>query len=116
MIFIFLSQISLSYLILVKPYEERATNSNEIFNELCVLTCSYLLFVFTDFVDSLKTNEIFGYILIGVIFVNFSVNILIQVGALLLRLPLLLTKLKRAVIFRSLVSAQGKTIPIQSIA
>jgi hypothetical protein len=51
--FIFLSQLSTMYVIQFKPYNDPYTNYNEIFNELCVLAASYLVIMFTDFVDSI---------------------------------------------------------------
>ena len=77
MVFIFLSQLSLAYLILYKPYEERYTNLNEIFNESCLLVAAYMLVIFTGLVDNNDTKEGAGNLLIGVILANFTVNILI---------------------------------------
>jgi hypothetical protein len=53
MTYIFLAEINIIYLIQFKPYEDRSTNYNEIFNEGCVLAASSTLFAFTDFVDDL---------------------------------------------------------------
>jgi hypothetical protein len=39
----------------------------------------YLLFVFTDFVDSLEYRNYAGFVIIGVIGLNFGGNILLQV-------------------------------------
>ena len=72
-----LSQLSITYLILFKPYEDHATNYNEIFNECCVLITAYQLLVFTDFVDSVSMKIYFGYFMIGTILLNFGVNICI---------------------------------------
>lgn len=41
MIYILTSQLSLMYIIYVRPYDSRATNFNEMFNEACVLLSSY---------------------------------------------------------------------------
>jgi len=56
MIYIFFAEINIIYLIQFKPYEDSATNYNEIFNEGCVLAASYQLFAFTDFVDDLDSK------------------------------------------------------------
>ena len=77
MTFILLSQLSLSYLVFFKPYEDSLTNMNEIFNEVCVMLSAYQLFVFTDYVDSLAIKNQFGFLMIGTILLNFGVNILL---------------------------------------
>ena len=45
------------YVVHFKPFEDRQTNNNEIFNEGCVLIVGYLLFIFTDFVVSLDCKR-----------------------------------------------------------
>ena len=77
MTFILLSQLSLSYLVFFKPYQDSLTNMNEIFNEVCVMLSAYQLFVFTDYVDSLAIKNQFGFLMIGTILLNFGVNILL---------------------------------------
>ena len=57
MIYIFLAELNIIYLIQFKPYEDTSTNSNEIFNECCVLAASYQLFAFTDYVDDLEAKQ-----------------------------------------------------------
>ncbi len=56
MTYIFLAEVNIIYLIQFKPYEDRGTNNNEIFNEGCILAASYTLFAFTDFVDYLDSK------------------------------------------------------------
>ena len=51
MIFIFMSKLNIIYIISSRPFENRATNLNEIFNEGCILLTSYTLFMFTDHVE-----------------------------------------------------------------
>ena len=65
------------YLILAKPFEEPRLNKIEIFNEMCILGNSYLLFVFTDFVDSQRMKDIAGYFMILFTMGNFLINLLI---------------------------------------
>lgn len=79
MAFISLSELTIIYIIYYKPYEDRKTNNNEIFNESCILATSYTLFIFTDYVNDFAFREIMGYCIIGCILFNFGVNILIQV-------------------------------------
>ncbi len=77
--YIFLSKFSVLYLIQVKPYKDRSTNLNEIFNECCVLTSSYTLFLFTDWIDNMRVREYNGYLIIAIILLNFTLNICIQI-------------------------------------
>jgi hypothetical protein len=59
------------------PYESRGTNFTEIFNEGCVLIVGYILFIFTDFVDSLECRGYAGYAIIAIISLNFGGNIVL---------------------------------------
>jgi len=77
MAFIFMSKITIIYIIQFRPYEDRSTNNNEIFNEGCILATSYTLFIFTDYVNDFDFREIMGYCIIGCILMNFGVNLLI---------------------------------------
>lgn len=52
----FLSVGTTIYLIYVKPFESKIMNNQEIFNELCILSASYSLFIFSDFVPSPVTK------------------------------------------------------------
>jgi hypothetical protein len=90
MSYIFLCQLNVMYLIHYKPYEDLSTNYNEIFNELCVLSVGYQLFIFTDFVDSIPIKEKVGLGLITSILVNFGVNLLLQLFASLRKIPRLI--------------------------
>jgi hypothetical protein len=79
MTFIFLSELNIIYLIQCRPYEGRLMNLNEIFNEGCVLASGYTLLIFTEQVQEIAMREATGYIIIGLILLNFLVNLLIQV-------------------------------------
>ena len=75
------------YVVRFKPFEERQTNYTEIFNEGCVMIVGYLLFIFTDFVDSLEYKKYAGYAIISIISVNFGGNILLQVVQMCSNIP-----------------------------
>jgi hypothetical protein len=75
MVYQFLSLLSTMYLIRVKPFKDPVLNKLEIFNELCVSTFGYLLFMLTDFVESQSFQEFAGYVMISVITINFLVNL-----------------------------------------
>jgi hypothetical protein len=79
MAFIFLSELNIIYLIQCRPYEDRLMNLNEIFNEGCVMASGYTLLMFTEQVQDIAMREATGYIIIGLILLNFLVNLLIQV-------------------------------------
>jgi hypothetical protein len=51
MLFIFLSELNLIYIVQFSPYESKWTNVNEAFNECCILLSSYTLILFTDYMD-----------------------------------------------------------------
>lgn len=87
MIYIYTSQLSIMYILLYKPYEEPATNKTEIFNECCVLMTGYLIFIFTDFVESPEMRNRGGFGIIAVIGLNFGVNILLQVIQMAYSIP-----------------------------
>ena len=57
----------------VKPLKEPFLNRMEIFNELSLLTCSYFLFSFTDFVSA-ETRFMMGWAFIGITGLNIIVN------------------------------------------
>ena len=78
MLFIFLSKLNIIYIIQFRPFIDSTTNLVEIFNECCILLSSYPLFVFTDYVSDKQVREIAGYLMIGIILLNFLVNLLIQ--------------------------------------
>ena len=70
----------------------------EIFNEVCNLACSIMLFTFTDFVNDNKLKYEIGFCFIGVYILNFLVNlaiVLVEKGkAIYLRLRFICLKLK----------------------
>jgi hypothetical protein len=45
----------ITYIILVKPFENPLLNKLEIFNELCIMFATYHLLVFNDYVPDLET-------------------------------------------------------------
>jgi hypothetical protein len=78
MLYTFLSILYVTYLLYYKPYEEMRVNKLEVFNELCVLTSSYVLYLQTDFVDGVVSSQvksIGGMLLIGITLINFLINL-----------------------------------------
>ena len=51
-------------------------NRLEIFNELCILSCTLLLPIFTDMIDDYHLQYQTGYLLIGIFVLNSAVNTL----------------------------------------
>ena len=78
----------------VKPLNERFLNNIEIFNELSLITCSYFLFTFTDFVNA-QTRFMMGWVFIGVTCTNILVNWL----ALLYKVAVAVRQVIRKLIF-----------------
>jgi len=70
----------------------------EIFNEVCNLCCSIMLFIFTDFVEDNKLKYQIGFCFIGIYILNFLVNLSIvlieKIKAVYLRLKFIYLKLK----------------------
>ncbi len=62
------------FFIVVKPLNEPFLNRMEIFNELCLLICSYYLFMFTDFIPDVQTRFLAGWGFIGIAVFNIGVN------------------------------------------
>ena len=62
------------FFIIVKPMNEPFLNRMEIFNELCLLVCSYYLFMFTDFIPDVQTRFLAGWGFIGIAVFNIGVN------------------------------------------
>ncbi len=94
MLFIFLSELNLIYIVQFAPYEGKWTNVNEAFNECCILLSSYTLILFTDYMDSMHYRETTGFIIIALILFNFLANLFLQFIQVLskLRLGFLLLK------------------------
>ena len=74
MIFMLSSLMMISFIISVKPMSEPYLNKMEIFNESTLLTSSYFMFLFTDFVDDVNMRSKVGWAYIGVIGVMIVVN------------------------------------------
>ena len=62
------------FFIIVKPLNQPFLNNMEIFNEISLLTCSYFLFMFTDFIPDVQTRYLAGWGFIGVAVMNIAVN------------------------------------------
>ena len=49
----------------------------EILNEVTLLLCSYMLYLFTDYVDNIKTRYMLGWYFIGLAVSNIAINFII---------------------------------------
>jgi hypothetical protein len=65
----------------------------EIFNECCIITASYHLFLFTDFVDTTEMQYDIGWSLIGITVVNILVNMLVMIWMTVKQLNIIFKKL-----------------------
>lgn len=92
----------------------------EIFNEVCNLVCSIMLFIFTDFVDDNKLKYQIGFCFIGIYILNFLVNLVIilieSFKSIILRLKVYCLKLKYMKLFKNsvvkMMRNKGKKIKI----
>jgi hypothetical protein len=64
----------ISFLITVKPLSEPFLNRIEIFNETALLTSSYFMFLFTDFVEDVELRSKLGWAYIGIVAAMIGVN------------------------------------------
>jgi hypothetical protein len=103
------------YVMNFKPFDERQTNYTEIFNEGCVLIVGYLLFIFTDFVDSLDYKKYAGYAIICIIALNFGGNILLQVVQMCSNIPRAFRRLRNSRFCRSYFKAGTQKTQISAI-
>mmetsp|Transcript_15722 Transcript_15722/g.11428 ORF Transcript_15722/g.11428 Transcript_15722/m.11428 type:complete len:136 (+) Transcript_15722:226-633(+) len=69
------------YMIIVSPFEDKATVKTEIFNEICILACCHHLPLLTDYLENYDQQFKAGWTLCGVIFLNSGVNIVLMVIA-----------------------------------
>eukprot|EP00347_Sterkiella_histriomuscorum_P013241 403365471 len=69
-----LTLMLLIYLVLVKPYELRSQNNQEIFNEVCILACTYHQIAFAD--DQINSDIQYntGWCLILITIINITTN------------------------------------------
>ena len=61
-----------------KPFDERGNNLIETFNEVTIITLTYFLFCFTDFVPEPETRNDLGTYYNSITYFNITVHILIM--------------------------------------
>ena len=61
-----------------KPFDKRATNLIETFNEVSIITLTYFLFCFTDFVPEPETRNNLGVYYNSITYFNISVHMIIM--------------------------------------
>jgi len=66
------------YLLEVKPYEDPFQNKLEVFNELFVLLSTYLILLFSPFLDNMNIKYNIGWVLVGIVCLNMVINMLIM--------------------------------------
>ena len=81
------------YLSIVKPFALKSKQILEIFNELCLLTVSYNLFIFTDFVSNAEIKYIVGYFVMSITMLNILVNIVLIIKSTITKVLQLVMKL-----------------------
>lgn len=101
----------LVYLLLKKPIFEGYRI--EVFNEVCNLACSVMLFMFTDFVEDGKLKYEIGFCFIGIYILNFLVNLTIVIvekgRSIFLRLKFLYLKLKYMRLVKTAIAEMMKS-------
>ena len=66
------------YLQWYRPFEEKAMNKIETFNEVTIVILTYFLFCFTDFVPEAQTRHGLGAYYSGVTLLNIAVHMIIM--------------------------------------
>ena len=79
LLYLFMSIMQLSFVMMVWPLDSVRGNFMEIFNEGCVLVCGYHLLLFTDFVEDPETKWRAGWSLLGLVLFNILLNITVCV-------------------------------------
>jgi hypothetical protein len=72
--------MNLMYLLLFRPFSSRIKNVIEIFNEFCILACSYSTIIFTDFLDDEVMQYNVGWVVITFTLLNMVSNMLVIMG------------------------------------
>ena len=75
----FLSTILLAYYLSVRPMVDRVNNFTQVFNEIVVLLCQWLMFHFTDFVTDPIVRYELGWYLLYLVATNVAVNLLVLI-------------------------------------
>ena len=76
--FVIMNILMIIYLCVVKPFDSKKINYNEIFNEICILIASYHLFMLTDFVATADLQYNIGWSLIAITSTSIVVNLVIS--------------------------------------
>ena len=58
----------------VRPFKTDLKNNLEIFNELTIIACGYMLVVFADFVPDPDVKRHSGFAMLGIVGFNLLVN------------------------------------------
>lgn len=64
----------LKFLIQVKPLDSPFLNGMELFNETILIVCFYFIIFFTDIIGDDELRYQLGWIYIGIIVINITVN------------------------------------------
>ncbi len=72
------SLIVLLYIGMVQPFEKQSMNNLELFNEFCVLLCSYQMLIFTSFVEEVEVIMNTGWALIATLCFNLIINMFLM--------------------------------------
>ena len=86
MLMLFMSSLNVAYLVFYLPFRENLMNFLEVFNEYTIVICLYMCFTFTDFVSDPRMKHICGWVLIGTVLFNISLNILVVMGSSVLQI------------------------------
>ncbi len=95
MVNVVISLFSTVYIATSKPFNDPFFNGQEIFNEICILLCSYCLMFFTDNMEDPTFKYMVGWVLIGITLFNILLNGLILLKAIVTSIILLIKHLRK---------------------
>jgi len=77
MLSIIVTMLVICYILVTRPFEEALLNKMEFFNELSVLIASYIILLFSPFLDDYNLIYKMGWLMIGIVSFNLIVNMLV---------------------------------------
>ena len=80
----------MSYLILTRPFYEKAINDIEIFNEFIFSVATFVMILFSDTIDNAYFKYNIGWVLVGLLLLQITVNFMVLIYVIIKGLKLYL--------------------------
>ena len=79
MLMIILNMLNIVFVIQVRPFETKFKNTLEILNEVCILVATYVILLFSDFVNDFDNRYNIGWFLTGFVALNIAANMIVMI-------------------------------------